>query len=489
MDRENDDQPTGWRSIYSNERDSRNRPADSESAEGSGKSSFEEEEIPSAETAVRAEPVGDSANEGSKAGTEETEIGIDEGDTKRVPSPDVGHPREFPAPVPPEGRRKRESAPDDQAEKEKEKKAAPARRRKKGHPVLWSFLIAVGIVIAAVGSVLFYVWNGLRPAKSADAPVRVTIEKGMGAKSVAEELEKDGIIRNAFLFGMWMKLSDEGSKFQAGDYDMRPGLTRDEIVEMLNTGKTVAADTVHFTIPEGFTADQIADRLATAGYVDKTAFLQALSKPEQITGSSWTKDIPKNSKLKYPLEGYLFPETYELKKGSTVTDILNRMASELDVKLNQLPDDWQTTMQDRGLTMHEVLTIASLVEREVVLDEERPIVASVIENRLDKKMPLQIDATVQYALGKQKEKLTNDDLKVESPYNTYLHAGLPPGPIASPGIKSIEAAIYPADTDYLYYVTKKDGTNQHLFASTYKQHQKNIQTSEQNEKKQQGQKK
>ena len=359
--------------------------------------------------------------------------------------------------------------------------AAAATRRRKGRPALWAFFIALGLVAVAAGSLLFYVWNGLRPT-AAGAPVRVTIEKGMRAKSVAELLEQQGLIRNAFLFSAWLKLNNEGTQFQAGEYELAPGMTREQIVAKLNKGDTIAAETIKFTIPEGFTAEQIADRLAKAGYVDKTKFLQALRDPSAFTGSVWAKLIPNDPKMKYPLEGYLFPETYQMKRGSSETDIINRMLAELDVKLNQLPDDWQTTMQQRGLTLHQVLTIASLVEREVAVDDERPIVASVIENRLAKKMPLQVDATVQYALGQTKAQLTEQDLKVASPYNTYLHAGLPPGPIASPSLKSIEAALYPADTDYLYYVTKKDGSKRHLFATTLKQHNRNIQESEKNAK-------
>jgi UPF0755 protein len=360
--------------------------------------------------------------------------------------------------------------------------AVPAPRRKP-RVLLWSFLIALGLVLTIMGGTLLYVWNGLRPPASSDTPVRVTIDKGMRASKVAQLLEKDGLIRNAVLFGGWMKLKDEGSRFQAGVYELTPGMTRDQIVAKLNQGKIVAAATIRFTIPEGFTVQQIADRLAKTVNVNKTAFLQAASDPSKWTGSVWTSQIPKDANLRIPLEGYLFPETYELRNGSTETDIMNRMLSELDKKLDQLPEDWQTTLQERGMSVHQLLTIASLVEREVVIDEERPIVASVIENRLKKRMPLQIDATIQYLLDKPKQKLSTEDLKVQSPYNTYLNAGLPPGPIATPSIKSIEAALYPADTKYLYYVTKKDGTNSHLFAVTYNQHQKNIQLSEKNVKK------
>jgi len=358
--------------------------------------------------------------------------------------------------------------------------SVPAVRRRKPKVLLWSFLIALSLVLAMVGGTLFYAWNGLRPAPEASAPVKFTITSGMRAQKVAELLEEQGLIRNAFLFGSWLKVEGEGSRFQAGEYELTPGMTREEIVAKLNKGDTVAAETIKFTIPEGFTVSQISERLAEKAGVDKEKFMEAANKPELWTGSIWTKGLPSDGSLRYPLEGYLFPETYEMKAGSTETEIINRMLAELDRKLDQLPEDWLGVLEERGLTVHQLLTIASLVEREVVADEERAIVSGVIQNRLKKKMPLQIDATVQYLLDKQKERLLEVDLKVNSPYNTYLNQGLPPGPIATPSLKSIEAALYPDQTEYLYYVTKKDGTNTHLFAETYAQHQKNIKLSEKN---------
>jgi UPF0755 protein len=170
----------------------------------------------------------------------------------------------------------------------------------------------------------------------------------------------------------------------------------------------------------------------------------------------------------------LFPETYELKKDSTTKDMVLRMASELDKKLAGLPTDWPEKLKQRGLTFHQLMTVASMIEREVVDDEERPLVAGVIYNRMKIGMKLQIDATVQYALDKPKDRLFEKDLLIDSPYNTYKIAGLPPGPIASPSLKSIEAALYPAESNYLFYVTKGDGTQKHVFAETYDQHLKNI---------------
>ncbi|MFC3802099.1 endolytic transglycosylase MltG [Cohnella sp. GCM10012308] len=437
-----DDDNNGWKSVYTG-----NLPEDREEPDAEPSRAREDEERPApAPLPPRTRP--GSPPERSSA----------------APARRAAASKPEPAPEPEE-----EEAEDDEPPK-------------KGHAGFWSFLIALGLVALAAASILFYVWNGLRPPGSSDQAVRVTISKGMGAKKVGETLEAQGLIRNTFLFSMWLKYKNEGSRFQAGDYDFKPGMTNGEIVAKLNNGETVAAETIRFTIPEGFTVVQIADRLAKEGIIDKDKFMNAARNPSQFANSTWTKLIPTDDGLRYPIEGYLFPETYEMKKGSTESDIIDRMLAELDRKLGTLPEDWQSVLEERGWTLHELLTAASLVEREVVVDEERPIVAGVILNRLDKKMALQIDATIQYLLDKQKDKLTNDDLKVDSPYNTYQNKGLPPGPISSPSLKSIEAVLYPADTDYLYYVTKKDGSNTHLFAETYKQHQKNISASEKNAK-------
>jgi len=359
-----------------------------------------------------------------------------------------------------------------------------ARRKKKNwHPVMWSFFIALGLVLFSAAGVLYYVWNGLRPPAPGDAPVRVTVERGMRAQQVAELLERHGLIRDAWLFAAWLKWTGEGSRFQAGIYEFAPGTSREEIVRKLNAGETVAPATFRFTIPEGLTIRQMADRLEKAGAVGKDEFLRAARDLSRFAEFGWVRAIPADAGIIEPLEGYLFPDTYEMRTGSTAEDIIRRMLAELDRKLGSLPEDWLETMEERGLTLHELLTIASLIEREVAVDEERPLVSSVIANRLEKGMPLQIDATIQYVLDEPKERLLEEDLKVDSPYNTYQHKGLPPGPIAAPGLKSIEAALYPAETDYLYYVTKKDGSGEHLFASTLSQHNRNIRTSEENARK------
>ncbi|WP_310832216.1 endolytic transglycosylase MltG [Paenibacillus pedocola] len=338
-------------------------------------------------------------------------------------------------------------------------------------------LIVILLLALAGGGGAWYIWNGMQPVEPAGPAVTFTIEKGMGSSEIADLLEENGIIRNGLLFKGYLKWVKEGSSFKAGTYTASPGDTYDQLIARLNAGDVVKEETVVFTIPEGFTAAQVADKLAEAWNQKAEVFLKVIDSGAGLAAAD-RLGIPVNAELRHRLEGYLFPETYELVKDSTPQEIVEAMLEQLEKKLDSIPD-WKTKLDKRGLSLHELLTVASLVEREVVVDEERPLVAGVIYNRLNKGQKLEIDATVQYLLDKQKERLLNKDLKVDSPYNTYKNTGLPPGPIASPGLASIQAALEPKASEYYFYVTKKDGSQGHLFGKTYKEHLANIQKSEQ----------
>ncbi|GKU75631.1 endolytic transglycosylase MltG [Paenibacillus sp. L3-i20] len=361
-------------------------------------------------------------------------------------------------------------------EKKKRKRTQVGPKRWK--ITMWVIISLLSIMAIVAGSGAYYVWSKLQPTPKGEV-TQVTIKRGMSANSVADTLEENGIIKNAFVFSYYLQLKDEGSRFQAGLYELAPGMDKSDIIAKLNAGETVEAETIKFTIPEGFTLLQIADKLAADGIVDKAKFLE-LAESDRVWGDAESvRAVADQKNLHKRLEGYLFPETYQLKKESTEEEIITRMLVETDRKLGTLPDDWQNVLEASGKSLHQILTIASLVEREVVVDEERALVAGVIMNRLAEPMRLQIDATVQYALDTPKERLFHKDLEIDSPYNTYKVDGLPPGPIASPSLASIEAALFPEKTDYLYYVTKKDGTQTHLFAKTYKEHLRNIEKSNQ----------
>lgn len=354
--------------------------------------------------------------------------------------------------------------------------------------IIKTLLILALAAAAAVAGLGYYAMEQLKPAAAAQEEVIFTIPQGTTSVGIARILEEHGLIRNALIFSYYLKMKNIGTGFQAGTYAMTPGTAIPDIIAKLNAGETVKEETIRVTVPEGYTAKQVVGLLAAEGFdaEELAALMNDVEKfravPAGMAGEETplrAGGIPANEAYPYALEGYLFPETYELPKDETAFGAVARMVRELDRKLEQLPEDWEKQLEANGITFHEMMTIASLVEREVVADHERALVAGVIYNRLSINMPLQIDATVQYALDEPKERLFEKDLQVDSPYNTYRIAGLPPGPIASPGLASIEAALYPEPSEYLYYVTKKDGSGEHYFGKTYDEHLANIRKSNQ----------
>lgn len=247
-----------------------------------------------------------------------------------------------------------------------------------------------------------------------------------------------------------------------GKYKLRTSQSIPEIVGILVKGSN---DLRIFTIPEGYTLSQIIDLLVKQGLADENLLKIAL-KNSRGYDFPFIKNIPRD----ITLEGYLFPDTYHIGSDTTEEQIVAMMLNRFQVEMTKL--DFINKAAGRNLDLHQAVTIASLIEGEALIDKERPVIASVIFNRLKINMPLQIDATVKYALGGNKTKIYYRDLKVDSPYNTYLIRGLPPGPINSPGSVSMDAVINPAVTGYLYYVAKNDGS--HAFSSSLQEHNNNI---------------
>lgn len=350
-----------------------------------------------------------------------------------------------------------------------------AAMRRKNQISLLSFAVMAVVII----SVISYVNTQLSPVDSAsNKTVSITIAPGDSAMTIANALEQAGLIRNAKLFYYYARVTGQTTDFRAGKYTFSMTTNRSDLLQVLTGNKKPSLFGTRVTIPEGYTAKQIATRLEAKGVANASEFLAALKQSSSFNGEA-IKLLQTNTNQLIPLEGYLFPETYSIPKNSTEQEIAQMMVDQLDVQLAQLPNGWEAQLKKLNVSFHQMMTIASLIEREVVVPEERAIVASVIYNRLRIGQALQIDATVQYLLSKQKERLLYADLKVESPYNTYKQKGLPPGPIASPSLAAIKAALYPDTTNYFYYVTKKDGTSAHLFATTYKEHLSNIAKSKQ----------
>lgn len=335
----------------------------------------------------------------------------------------------------------------------------------------------VGLTVAAaVILLLLFGWGYAASRPPRAGPERLlVVRSGETVDEVAADMSKLGLVRSGFMFRWYVTLHGEASALEAGTYRFAPGLSIRELVSALVQGK-VYVPTVKVTIPEGFTVTQIASRLAAAGVCSKQSFLQ--TEQQGHFTEAFLRLIPNNAQVRYRLEGYLFPDTYMFEKHEPAHQVIDTMLQDF---AQHIGGSVMAQIHQSGQTLPQVITIASMVEREAQVSSERPIIASVIDNRLRLHMHLRIDATIEYIVG-HTNIVTYQDLKVQSPYNTYLHKGLPPGPISNPGMASIDAAIHPAHTDYLYYVARYDGTGRHYFATTWSQQLKNEALSQQNYK-------
>jgi len=326
-------------------------------------------------------------------------------------------------------------------------------------------IISVVLIIAIVSGV--YVNSQFQPVDAKEKEsITVNIPQGSTPTKIASILRQKQLIKSEWGFKLYLKYKDESGKLQAGNYQLSKSMSLSEITKHMVSGKVVF-NVVRFTIPEGYNIPQIADKLSKEGLINKEKFL-ALAKKGNFN-YDFVREIPKNSNITYPIEGYLFPDTYEIEKGATEEVVINKMLSQFKKEWNP---EWTKALQDKNITIHQAVTLASIVEREVAVDVERPIVAGVFYNRLNNQWKLQSCATVQFVLGKQKDRLTFADLAIKNPYNTYVNQGLPPGPIGNPGMKSLKAAVYPEKNDYFFFVTKKDGSGEHYFSKTFAEHQK-----------------
>jgi UPF0755 protein len=309
------------------------------------------------------------------------------------------------------------------------------------------------------------------PARNDSSPVNFRIALGELPSDVAAHLQSQGLISDADLFLNLVKYLHVGPKIQAGEYILKRTMTMGDLVEALQHGRAKA---VTVSIRPGWRAEEAADNLATIGLANfnKDQFLQVVKNGNY---DYWfLHDRPKGAPTS--IEGFLFPESYNVPFDITTDALVTLILDTMDQRVtNKMREESAASK----MTFYEVVTLASIVEREAVVADERPIIAGVFLNRVKKKMLLQADSTAQYALGYQaaakqwwKSPMSIDDLtKGDSPYNTYLNTGLPPGPICNPGLASIVAVLEPAQTDYLYFYAKGDGT--HAFARTYDEHQQN----------------
>ena len=298
--------------------------------------------------------------------------------------------------------------------------------------------------------------------KEADYQI-VKIEKGLSFKDIAQLLEQKGLIRSKEVFFLLAWYKDVISQVKAGEYKLSPAMSPEEILDTLVKGEVIQ----HLiTIPEGFNIFQIADLLQRAHLVKKEAFLKT------VTDREFLKTL--NLENEFSAEGYLFPDSYFFPKDINSKQIVKHLVAHFWNVWRK--NGFDKRAEELGYNVHYIVTLASIVELEAAVEEEKPIIASVFWNRLKKGMPLQADPTVKYGIliekRIRKRRLTWKDLRKPTPYNTYTNYGLPKGPICNPGLTSIKAVLYPKDTDYLYFVSK--GNRRHYFSKTLKEHNRAV---------------
>ncbi len=315
--------------------------------------------------------------------------------------------------------------------------------------------VIVALALAAVaGSIAFALYGDrMHPSQR----TQLVVDRGATFTEVSRQLAAAGIISNVLTFRALAHVRGEEGEVRAGEYRFAPHLTQNEVLRALVSGGAQVA--VWVTIPEGFTAAQIAARLQGAGVGPKPAFVHEFMHQQLIVDGARTKN----------LEGFLFPSTYLLPLGASPPQVTALLTAEF---FKQLPADAGQRARALRVSVPQAVTVASLVEREAKSSRDRSRIAAVIYNRLRLGMPLQVDAAIEYALPAHKSVLSFADLKIDSPYNTYEHPGLPPTPIANPGRPSLQAAFHPAYGDDLYYVYCGNGL--HVFAKTLAEHQANV---------------
>jgi UPF0755 protein len=340
-------------------------------------------------------------------------------------------------------------------------------------------LIGLGLC-AAVG---FFVYSALddgvfrfrpnvevvdRPVSDDRSTVIFQVRPGQTAVAIGDELQNRGLIRSALTFRLMVESRGVGDRLAAGEYELSPALTTSEVVDRLTRGDTRRGSM--FAVPEGWRVREIAQRLDSQQILSGKEFLELAKASPPLMSQA-----PPGATL----EGYLFPDSYEVGLKTTERDLVKSMLEQLERRFDV---GLRTKGAERGLTPHQVLTLASIIEREAANPAERPLISAVYHNRLSVGMRLQADPTVQYAVapldpasvigGLWKRDLSRDDLQFPSPYNTYREVGLPPGPICNPGLDSIKAAVDPAPVDFMYFMARGDGL--HAFARTEPEHRANV---------------
>ena len=341
-------------------------------------------------------------------------------------------------------------------------------------------ILAIFLLVIATGSALAYVFvkRSVEPIDpSSTETVEVEVPLGAGSGYIGELLEENGLVRSSTIFRFYTRFKNESS-FQAGTYTLSPSQSIDELIETLQTGKVIVVPDIKLVIPEGFTIDQVIARLAKVAEIPKEEISEQLSDREYIQSlvnehEMLTEEVLQEG-IYHPLEGYLFPATYEFNKGVTLNEIIDEML----LPTESMYQEYKGRLADSGRTFHETLALASVVEKEAVSTEDRKEIAGVFENRLNDGMKLQSDPTVWYGTGETSIFTSFADLENDSLYNTYRYEGIPIGPIAAVSRDAFEAVLNPNDTENIYFYARppREGfpNGEVLFEVDYEDHQQNV---------------
>ncbi len=328
----------------------------------------------------------------------------------------------------------------------------------------WVVGVSVALVVLVVGGTLWWIQRQVNPSGAPGEEVAVTVSEGMSVGDIGALLADEGVVTSERVFRYYARFRGV-DPVQAGEYTLHRPEAMGQVLAILEAGPN-PPDVVPLTIPEGLRLDQVADRIGAVEGLSADEALR-LARSDAVRSAYEPPDVE-------DLEGFVFPETYFLDPEDDERAVLARAVATFDEVAAGL--DLEGRAAALGITPFQAVIVASLVEREARVPEERPEIAGVIYNRLARDMPLGIDATVQYLLAEQKDRLTQADLDIDSPYNTRRYPGLPPGPIASPGRASLEAALAPASHDFLYYVLA-DADGHHAFATTLAEHNRNVEAA------------
>lgn len=322
----------------------------------------------------------------------------------------------------------------------------------------WYYFLLAVVVIPLLGFMLMLGIRGNNKDFAASGQHLIMIKEGMTTADIATLLHEKKLVKDPEAFRMEARFKNLADKLQAGPYQIEGGLSNSQIVDVMVKGHIKQ---IRFTVPEGFTVVKMAKKLEAEGLGKADKFIAAAK--DYAPYAYMQTDNPN---VLFKAEGFIFPATYDFPVGISEEEMLKIMVEQFDKKMQE--SGVAKTVQEKNLNMRDVVNMAAMVEMEAVFPEEQPRIAGVFLKRVAIGMPIQSDTTIQYILGAQKEIITFADTEIQNPYNTYQNMGLPPGPIASPGLKAIQAVLAPEDNEYLYFVAEKDG--HHRFTKTYEEH-------------------